>query len=56
MNMGSETDFQSLSEAVFKNGHTLKRSASPYMPHIVRAQWEPDDHVAELCHMLQGMY
>lgn len=24
------------------------------MPHVVRVQWEPDDHLAELCHMLQG--
>ncbi|KAG0724122.1 SHC SH2 domain-binding protein 1 B [Chionoecetes opilio] len=25
------------------------------MPHVVRVQWEPDDHVAELSRMLQGV-
>ena len=31
------------------------RPESPCMPHVIRVQWEPDDHVAELSRMLQGM-
>ncbi|KAG0724121.1 SHC SH2 domain-binding protein 1 B [Chionoecetes opilio] len=31
------------------------RAESPCMPHVVRVQWEPDDHVAELSRMLQGV-
>lgn len=42
-------------EDSIRNNLSAARAESPCLPDVIRAQWEPEDHVAELSCMLQGV-